>query len=214
MRFVLLNWSPAQVRLKEINHAFTSCWARVARLLATTLFVAAAAQIVMTAHAQTIGRHPGSNMVQLPTGVLIFPLAIPGASQQLLIPTIANWPTNLAADEAMKSALSPDGNTLAIVTAGYNDVILTNGAGIKTRFLFIYDVSGANKVSPKPMQVITQNNAFARRLLGHSDPRVRLLRCGSCSAGAVQRGPVERPDGRQALSGPALGLQDDRRSRR
>jgi DNA-binding beta-propeller fold protein YncE len=100
-------------------------------------------------------------MVLLPTGVFISPLAIPGASQQLLVPTIANWPTNLAADEAVKSALSPDGNTLAIITAGYNDVTLTNGAGIKTQFLFIYDVSGANKVSPKLTQVITQNNAFA-----------------------------------------------------
>jgi hypothetical protein len=53
----------------------------------------------MTVHARTIGQQPGSNMVLLPTGVFISPLAIPGASQQLLI----NWPHDAAyGDEATR----------------------------------------------------------------------------------------------------------------
>jgi hypothetical protein len=61
---------------------FMSRRARVARLLVATLFVAPAAQIVMTVHAQTIGQQPGSNMVLLPTGVFMSPPAIPGPSHR------------------------------------------------------------------------------------------------------------------------------------
>jgi hypothetical protein len=68
----------------------------------------------------------------------------------------------LAASEAVKSQLSPDGNTLAIITSGYNLVTLTSGAGILTQFIFIYDVSGANKATPKLTQTITQTNSFAK----------------------------------------------------
>jgi DNA-binding beta-propeller fold protein YncE len=139
---------------------FLSHRARIARLLATTVFVASAAHIVVPAYAQFMEPKPGSDMVLLPTGVFISPTAIPGSSQQLLIPQVPNWPANLAADEAVRSQLSPDGNTLAIITTGYNDITLTNGAGIKTQFIFVYDVSGANKAAPKLTQVITQNNAF------------------------------------------------------
>jgi YVTN family beta-propeller protein len=138
----------------------TSHRARVARLLATTLFVASAAQIVMPAHAQTIGPQPGSDMALLPTGVFISPTAIPGSNQQLLVPQVANWPANYAASGALKSQLSPDGHTLAVITAGYNDVTLTNGSELNTEFIFIYDVSGANKATPKLMQTIMQNNTY------------------------------------------------------
>ncbi|MCL2448540.1 MAG: hypothetical protein FWD17_06315, partial [Polyangiaceae bacterium] len=96
----------------------------------------------------------------LPTGKFISPTAIPGSSRQVLVPQIANWPSNLAADEAVKSQLSPDGNTLAILTSGFNSVTLTDGTGSLKQFIFIYDVSGANKTAPKLMQTITQNNAF------------------------------------------------------
>src|SRR5262249_46821215 len=122
-----------------------------ARLLTTTLFVALAAHIV-PAHAQTIGPQPGSDMVLLPTGVFISPTAVPGASQQALIPSIPNWPANLAASEAIKSQLSPDGNTLAVITAGYNDTTLTDGSGLIAQFIFIFDVSGANRAAPKLKQ--------------------------------------------------------------
>jgi len=139
---------------------FISRRARIARLLATTLFVASAAHIV-PAHAQTFGPQPGSDVVLLPTGVFISPTAVPGASQQALIPSIPNWPANLAASEAIKSQLSPDGNTLAVITAGYNDTTLTDGSGLIAQFIFIFDVSGANRAAPKLKQTLMQKNSFA-----------------------------------------------------
>lgn len=139
---------------------FMSRRGRIARLLATTLFVAPAALFVVPAHAQSVTPQPNKMEMLQPTGVFISPTAIPGSSQQLLVPNIPNWPMNLAVSEAVKSQLSPDGNTLAIITAGYNLVNLTNGDEVVTQFIFIYDVSGANKSNPKLTQVIQQPDAY------------------------------------------------------
>ncbi|MCL2449057.1 MAG: hypothetical protein FWD17_08930, partial [Polyangiaceae bacterium] len=135
--------------------------ARVGRILAATLFLASVAPVIVPAHAQSTGSQPESLIKLLPTGVFVSPGAIPGSSQQALTPSIASWPAGFAASEAVKSALSPDGSTLAIVTAGYNDTTLTDGSELQTQFVFIYDVSGARKAAPQLAQVITQNNAFA-----------------------------------------------------
>src|SRR6202023_1133794 len=64
--------------------------------------------------------------------------------------------------------VSPDGKTLAILTAGMNSLIkLDNSTPPKsiadtsasTQFLFLYDVSGGNKTKPALKQVIQQLNA-------------------------------------------------------
>jgi YVTN family beta-propeller protein len=96
-----------------------------------------------------------------PPGLYVTPKALPNAVQQNLNPGLANYP-NFVAGEAVKVALSPDGKTLAILTAGMNS--LYNSAGnvdtaASTQFLFLYDVSGANKTSPVLKQVIQQLNA-------------------------------------------------------
>ena len=104
---------------------------------------------------------PASNMELLPTGQFISPKAIPGAVQQLMNPQLATNP-NFVVSEAVRSQLSPDGNTLAVITAGYN-TFYANGSLDKTdstQYIFLYDVSGANKASPKFIQAIHQNNAF------------------------------------------------------
>ncbi|KIG01925.1 phosphoesterase [Burkholderia sp. MR1] len=105
-----------------------------------------------------------SKMELLPTGQFISPRAIPGAVQQLLNPHLAAKPQQIASG-AIKSELSPDGNTLAVITAGYNTVYTgannaTLDAADSTQYIFIYDVSGANKAVPKLMQAIHQPNAF------------------------------------------------------
>jgi len=107
---------------------------------------------------------PQSNMELLPTGQFISPKAIPGAVQQLLNPQLSAKPSQVVSG-AIKSQLSPDGNTLAVITAGYNTVYTgaNNGTLDKadsTQYIFIYDVSGANKAAPKLVQAIHQNNAF------------------------------------------------------
>ena len=52
-----------------------------------------------------------------PPGLYITPTALSNAVQQQLNPGLSNYP-NFIAGEAVKSAVSPDGKTLAILTAG------------------------------------------------------------------------------------------------
>jgi DNA-binding beta-propeller fold protein YncE len=98
---------------------------------------------------------------QIATGQFVTPTAVPGAVQQLLNPGLANYP-NFVAGEAVKSKLSPDGTTLAVLCAGHNSLV--NAAGntdtaASTQFIFLYDVTGAHKASPALTQVIQQTNS-------------------------------------------------------
>src|SRR5580692_8717021 len=61
-----------------------------------------------------------SDPMQLPTGQFVTPTVLPGAIQQFLNPGLANYP-NFVANEAVRSQLSPDGTTLLILCAGYNN---------------------------------------------------------------------------------------------
>ena len=63
---------------------------------------------------------------QLATGQYITPTVIAGSVQQPLNPGLSAHP-NFVAGEAVKSQLSPDGTTLAIICAGQNS--LDNAAG-------------------------------------------------------------------------------------
>src|SRR5215472_8334067 len=106
-----------------------------------------------------------------PPGLFITPTALPHAVQQLLNPGLINYP-NFVAGEAVKVVVSPDGKTLAILTAGMNSLYFPNvgepsttpnigkvDTSASTQFLFLYDVSSANKTSPVLKQVIQQLNA-------------------------------------------------------
>jgi DNA-binding beta-propeller fold protein YncE len=97
-----------------------------------------------------------------PPGLYITPTALPNAVQQLLNPGLTNYP-NFVAGQAVKAVVSPDGKTLAILTAGMNSLINSTGTAVdtaaSTQFLFLYDISGANKTKPVLKQVIQQLNA-------------------------------------------------------
>jgi YVTN family beta-propeller protein len=96
-----------------------------------------------------------------PPGLYITPTALANAVQQPLNPGLANHP-NFIAGEAVKVVLSPDGKSLAILTAGMNSLYDSSGnvdTAASTQFLFLYDVSGGNKTSPVLKQVIQQPNA-------------------------------------------------------
>jgi len=93
------------------------------------------------------------------------------AVQQELNPGLANYP-NFVAGEAVKAVVSPDGNTLAILTAGFNTLAFPNvgepatnpnlgqvDKSASTQYLFFYDISGARKTRPVLKQVIQQLNA-------------------------------------------------------
>jgi YVTN family beta-propeller protein len=111
----------------------------------------------------------------LPTGLMITPLVTPGSSYQRLVTGLR--PDGTAdANGAISSALSPDGKTLLVATAAYNDnFFTTTGTSITTPFLnpttgqptskttnsfqwvFVYDVSGP---TPVQKQRIMLTSAF------------------------------------------------------
>jgi YVTN family beta-propeller protein len=97
-----------------------------------------------------------------PPGLYITPTALAYAVQQPLNPGLTNYP-NFVASEAVKAVVSPDGNTLAILTAGFNSLFDPKDVvdrAASTQFLFLYDVTGAHKSSPALKQVIQQLNAY------------------------------------------------------
>jgi len=96
-----------------------------------------------------------------PPGLYITPMALANAVQQDLNPGLAKYPS-FVAGQAEKAVVSPDGKTLAILTAGMNSLYDSTGVvdtAASTQFLFLYDISGANKTSPVLKQVIQQLNA-------------------------------------------------------
>ncbi len=96
-----------------------------------------------------------------PPGPYITPTALANAVQQPLNPGLTNYPI-FVAGEAVKAVVSPDGKTLAILTAGMNSLFDSSGnvdAAASTQFLFLYDIANANKTNPVLKQVIQQPNA-------------------------------------------------------
>ena len=102
----------------------------------------------------------------LATGQYVTPDVVPGAVRQPLNPGLAAYP-NFVASMAVRSQLSPDGSTLAVITAGHNGLYKLNAAGTGAtsdaansgQYLFIYDVSGPNKANPARLQVLQVTNA-------------------------------------------------------
>ena len=127
-------------------------------LLATTLLTAP-----QWARAAVDTLTDGNNgTLPLPTGQYVTPTApLTNAIQQQLNPGLTNYP-NFVAGEAVRSQLSPDCTTLAIITAGQNTQNDATGKADKansTQYIFLYNVADGNKTAPKLMQVIKQTNA-------------------------------------------------------
>ncbi len=103
----------------------------------------------------------------VPSGQLITPTAAPGSVFQSLNPGLADHP-DYRAGQAIKTALSPDGDTLLVLTSGYNNLnYSTSGANLgdlepqdSTEYVFVYDVSGASKSNPSLTQVIQIPDTF------------------------------------------------------
>ena len=129
-----------------------------AGLLATTMLAAP-----HLAGAQVDTLVEGNNgTLPLPTGQYVTPVApLANAVQQDLNPGLPAYP-KFVAGEAVRSQLSPDGTTLAIICAGQNSLNDSSGvsdAANSTQYIFLYNVAGTNKTSPALMQVIKQTNA-------------------------------------------------------
>src|SRR5262249_10480271 len=99
--------------------------------------------------------------VRLANGQYSTPTAIDDSVQQFLNPGLAAYP-NFIGGEAVRSQLSPDGATLAILTAGQNSLYKPDGTvdvANSTQYVFLYNVAGANKARPALSQVLKQVNA-------------------------------------------------------
>jgi len=119
------------------------------------------------------GAAGGTKTERIATGQHISPTAIAHAVQQFLNPGLPAYPS-FVAGEAVKSALSPDGKTLAVLCAGQNSLHDSRGqldVANSTQFLFLYDVSGDHKGSPVLLQAIQQTNAHVGLTFG-SDGRL------------------------------------------
>ena len=106
------------------------------------------------------GRGQGQVAV-LPTGQYVTPTVIPQSHQQSLNPRLPAYP-DFVAGEAVRSQLSPNGTTLAIITAGQNSLYKPDGTvdvANSTQFIFLYDVAGAHEARPALEQVIQQTNS-------------------------------------------------------
>ena len=99
---------------------------------------------------------------QLPTGQYITPTALPEAVQQFLNPGLANYP-DFVANEAVRAQLSPDGNTLLVLCAGYNSNLAHDAStdlAASNQYIFVYDVSGESRRRPALRQVVQQANSY------------------------------------------------------
>jgi YVTN family beta-propeller protein len=99
----------------------------------------------------------------IPTGVHITPSAAPGSSFQALNPGLSFDP-GFTVGQAVTTAISPDGNTLLILTSGYNSQNFTSGPNKgntnpdeSNEYVFVFDISSGKPVETQVLQV---PNAF------------------------------------------------------
>src|SRR6266852_2712431 len=99
----------------------------------------------------------------IPTGAQITPAATPGSLFQALNPGLSFDP-GFTVGQAVTTAISPNGNTLLILTSGYNSQNFTSGPNegntnpaASNEYIFVFDISGGK---PAQTQVLQVPNAF------------------------------------------------------
>ena len=95
----------------------------------------------------------------LPTGMRITPTAARGAHFSTLNPNLPGAP-EFTAGQAVATAVSPNGNTLLILTSGYNIRYDASGNLLpqeSNEYVFVYDITAQ---APKKIQVVQVPTAF------------------------------------------------------
>jgi YVTN family beta-propeller protein len=111
----------------------------------------AVALAAVSSVAQTASRHPQV----MPSGQLITPLAASGATFSKLNPGLKDF-HGYTVGQAVKTALSPDGNTLLVLTSGYNRLNDAKGIRIQAdsnEYVFVFDVTGGALQQKQVLQV-------------------------------------------------------------
>jgi YVTN family beta-propeller protein len=113
---------------------------------------------MMLAHALLL-LLPGALAAQifLPTGKTVTPDAAPGAVIQTLNPGLPKLP-GLNVGQAVSTSISPDGNTLLVLTSGYNKFTGAGPVSLLNEYVFVYDIS---KGLPRQTQVVQVANTFS-----------------------------------------------------
>jgi YVTN family beta-propeller protein len=110
------------------------------------------------AHRQAAHAAPASEL--LPTGMSITPTAAKGSIFQPLNPDLPDLP-QFTADHPVSTAVSPDGNTLLVLTSGFNRNFDLEGKSVAEQskeYVFVYDI---RQQPPVKKQVLKVPNAFA-----------------------------------------------------
>ena len=100
-----------------------------------------------------------SKPIFVTSGQEITPTAAPGSSLLYLNPGLSDFPKYIASG-GITSAVSPDGNTLLVLTAGYNNLDDSSGNFIPAdsqEYIFVFDIS---KGTPTQKQVLTLPNSY------------------------------------------------------
>ncbi|MBV8213244.1 MAG: bifunctional YncE family protein/alkaline phosphatase family protein [Verrucomicrobia bacterium] len=93
------------------------------------------------------------------SGQEITPTAAPGSNLLYLNPGLTDFPKYIASG-GISTAISPDGNTLLVLTAGYNNLDDSSGSFIAAdsqEYIFVFDISKGN---PTQKQVLTLPNSY------------------------------------------------------
>lgn len=141
-----------EVQLLNIKIRFSRVAAVVVGGMAFTFLLCSPAAIGQAksgaAHAQ-----------KLPTGMSITPEAARGSKLQYLNPDLPGMPEYLA-DHPIATALSPNGNTLLVLTSGYNrvsDIKAKPVPELSNEYVFVYDV---RQNPPAKLQVLQIANTY------------------------------------------------------
>jgi DNA-binding beta-propeller fold protein YncE len=93
------------------------------------------------------------------SGQEITPTAAPGSTLTYLNPGLSDFP-NYIASGGISAAISPDGNTLLVLTAGYNNLDDSSGnliAADSQEYIFAFDISSGR---PVQKQVLNLPNSY------------------------------------------------------
>jgi len=125
------------------------------RGLVTSLLLLAGGQL-MAQQSDTAKSSP----IFVTSGQVITPTAAPGSNLLYLNPGLGGDFKNYIASGGISSAISPDGNTLLVLTAGYNNLDDSSGnlvAADSQEYIFVFDIS---KDTPTQKQVLTLSNSY------------------------------------------------------
>ncbi|HEV3040072.1 MAG TPA: bifunctional YncE family protein/alkaline phosphatase family protein [Candidatus Angelobacter sp.] len=130
-------------------------------ILALTILVIAAFSFALPENTKSQNAKPKKQAVEiLPTGMSITPTAAKGSTFQPLNPNLPELP-HYTADHPISTTVSPDGNTLLVLTSGFNRNFDAEGKSIPEQskeYVFVYDI---RQQPPVKKQVLKIPNTFA-----------------------------------------------------